>query len=805
MKATTPWGGPSRLSPDGHRVWGLAAAALCVLAALPAAQAAEAPPTCRGRPATIVGSEGDDVLVGTAGPDVIVGLGGDDVLTGGGGRDVLCGGDGDDLLRGGPGRDVLVGGEGADRLTGGPGIDLLLGGSGDDRLSGGRDADELRGGPGSDRLSGGGGADVLFGGADRDRADGGPGLDSCLAERRIGCGVSVAPACPSGVGCGEGPAPGVLAVPLVVAETSGVKRVGSPVTSGIPIPREVGLVTTSDLRLLDASGRPVAAQLTPVARWGGAPDDASAPVRWLLLDFPADVPAGGRAAFLLVGSGGATAEAPPLTVTDDGTEVAVETGAARYVVSRDDGRLNGPGLVEPTYLRLLAPDGTVAESAGPATVSVASTGPLRAEVEVSGWLRDGTGRGVLGYTARYWFYAGRAEVRLFLTVENRNACPLGADAQISCHALGSAGSRRLDDLSLVVPAAVGPRYLLGGETGSLWGDLIGPLLLHQGSSGTRHWNHYATLADWDGTALNARPRLQAYATERGYRATLDGRLLEEGDHAPGLLAAGGAGGWSAVEVADFWEQFPKSLRAAPGGSLEVGLFPGEYGPPGFAYTLRAGEHKTHEVWLRWSGGDEPPEGGEALMAAAPAGWYVGSGAVGHIALADGDWPDYEEYLAAQLDRAPGYEGWMGWYPDLPEALEATDFYGIGDFGDWPIDYEGYGVAPLNLKYDANWGAWVQWMRTGDPRWYELAEAGNRHFADADVLHTLHSPRHWSDGIAFGHSYHDETGFENPHRNYGGTHPDTASGPEGLLLTYYLTGYPPARAAALEVADCIEYR
>jgi hypothetical protein len=97
------------------------------------------------------------------------------------------------------------------------------------------------------------------------------------------------------------------------------------------------------------------------------------------------------------------------------------------------------------------------------------------------------------------------------------------------------------------------------------------------------------------------------------------------------------------------------------------------------------------------------------------------------------------------------------------------------------------------------------VRTGDSRWYQLAEAADRHLADIDILHNLHTPRHWGDGIAFGHSYHDEDGFLNPHRNYGGNHPDTAFGMDGLLLTYYLTGYEKARESAMEMANCIEYR
>ena len=78
-------------------------------------------------------------------------------------------------------------------------------------------------------------------------------------------------------------------------------------------------------------------------------------------------------------------------------------------------------------------------------------------------------------------------------------------------------------------------------------------------------------------------------------------------------------------------------------------------------------------------------------------------------------------------------------------------------------------------------------------------------ADVDILHNTHTPRYWSDGIAFGHSYHDEDGFINPHRNYGGNHPDTAFGMTGMLLTYYLTGYEKALGSAQELADCIEYR
>jgi hypothetical protein len=113
-----------------------------------------------GYQCTIVGDDGDDVLVGTNRRDVICGLGGDDVLTGRGGRDVLLGGTGHDELRGDGAGDVLKGGPGHDVLDGGAGVDLLFGAGGDDELFGGDREDFLDGGTGTDLVHGGPGPDL---------------------------------------------------------------------------------------------------------------------------------------------------------------------------------------------------------------------------------------------------------------------------------------------------------------------------------------------------------------------------------------------------------------------------------------------------------------------------------------------------------------------------------------------------------------------------------------------------------------------------------------------------------------------
>ena len=119
--------------------------------------------TCGGKPATIVGTPGDDILIGTNGPDVIAGLDGHDVIVGLAGNDRLCGG---------PGHDYLIGGSGRDRLLGQGGNDMIGGGSGNDVILAGPGNDKIQGGAGNDTIACGGGADIADGGTGTDTAAG---------------------------------------------------------------------------------------------------------------------------------------------------------------------------------------------------------------------------------------------------------------------------------------------------------------------------------------------------------------------------------------------------------------------------------------------------------------------------------------------------------------------------------------------------------------------------------------------------------------------------------------------------------
>jgi VCBS repeat-containing protein len=152
---------------------------------------------------TVLGTTGDDVLVGAA-DSHLHGGDGNDVLVAGPGNNELFGDNGNDMLFSGPGNDLLDGGAGNNTAnyslatagvtvstaelgpqhTGGAGTDTLvniqnlIGSNFNDHLTGDQGNNVLNGGLGNDVLNGGAGDDILIGGPGNNTLTGGPGHDT---------------------------------------------------------------------------------------------------------------------------------------------------------------------------------------------------------------------------------------------------------------------------------------------------------------------------------------------------------------------------------------------------------------------------------------------------------------------------------------------------------------------------------------------------------------------------------------------------------------------------------------------------
>jgi hypothetical protein len=210
-----------------------------------------------------------------------------------------------------------------------------------------------------------------------------------------------------------------LDVPITVEETAGARRAAEPVTFGVPLPR--GLVReVARLRLFGPGGTPVPAAFRPACLWWDDAASQATSIRWVLVDFFADVEAGGRAVYRLKIS---DEKAPPppaaLAVKTDADGVTVDTGALRFTVHKTGPLLDAPGLRDADFL-LRSDERMYKASQFASELTVEEENPLRVVIKRTGshgWVNRKDR--ALDYIVRIIAYAGRPHVRIVHSIVNR--------------------------------------------------------------------------------------------------------------------------------------------------------------------------------------------------------------------------------------------------------------------------------------------------------------------------------------------------------------------------------------------------
>jgi len=537
---------------------------------------------------------------------------------------------------------------------------------------------------------------------------------------------------------------------LTVSERLGVERVGEAVTSGVPFAR--GVMRSGEGVALLRGGVAVPLQARPTSLW---PDGS---MRWLLLDFAADAPAGASAEYELAWGDGVESPAPDTAVeltTDDGIH-RVDTGALRFSVATDrfapladmsirEGEgWREPGL-SPLDVEVVLGDGRsfLASAASDLTVVVEEAGPLRASLLLAGHHAAEDGSTLFEFRLRVHAYPGSPAVRLQYTFVN-DASELFTSV------------RRV---SLLAPSGASYDKALFGIEG---GEVV-----ERAPTG-------------DGVVLR-QSGPTAFADDKRWILTVNADA-REGARAAGWAVATGEALSMSTCVQRFWQNHPAAI-AATGDGLSVDLICSEDGP----LPLRQGAAKTHELLLAFAPAEEAARVEQRarafispLRAEARPEFLCRSGVFGMGPLRpapDPLFPRYEDFVRACR---------MALQAQREEAGE----YGALDFGDWSVrerlDERLWG----NVEYDMPHAAAMEWARTGDAWFYDLMIDSARHYMDVDVRHScreegvdhtgapcIHTTDHWTGAGNVGHAW-----------------------VEGLWYYHFLTGDGRAREVALGIAD-----
>lgn len=564
------------------------------------------------------------------------------------------------------------------------------------------------------------------------------------------------------------------------------------IQSGIAFAR--GSVTSlNHLRLEDSSGKPAPAQFAGLARW---PDGS---YKSVLVSTNVDRPPSPTSYVLRSGPGiSPVVLDKPLAVVQSDEAITVTTGPIRFQVNKKrftffdqvwvdenhDGHfdvseavLSHPGDI--FFINAADKAEYRASNDAQARVSLEESGPLKVVIAARGRLQSDRGGALTDYVVRLTAYAGQefvsADYTLVDSREEKNV-----EAKRDHPALEATGYGVRLPFNVGLPAT----GLFGGDRRQnfvAYGGVLAP---------------------------------QQYLYQNGDFNYVNGELKPFDFYYKGVGEGERADGWADVSnprlgitamVRKFWQQFPKELaienqtltvylhppqavadqESAPAGLVEEA---GRYTRPKTFYFPREGGAKTYQLLFSFHWGPADPYAIRALyetfdasprLVASP-GWSCRSGVFGQISESDNWSGNYDALLI------------NGIYQRSVEAGETYGslavLYGWRDYGDrlrpgWAGEYNGVKIP--GFYNDTHVGAhnfFIQYLRTGDERWYDLGEAATRHWMDIDVSHA-NRLGYWKHGYGPGEGHlskhempdHDDRNLHKGHAHLSGL-------PDYYLLT-----------------------
>ncbi len=569
------------------------------------------------------------------------------------------------------------------------------------------------------------------------------------------------------------------------AQTARGTRQAEPLTAGVPLP--IGLCTRpEEIAIVDDRGSDVPVQVTVLDTW---PDGS---VRWALLDLKVDCPR--QYSLQVRRDRPGVRSGTTLEVVRTGGDLDISTGIVRFRFT-DGGdslfeEVRGDGAGRRVAVRMTGANGQPVASRI-IRVSSETVGPLRTTLRLDGIFGEADDP-LLRFTARVHVFTDSASVRMEFSLLNpRRAMHSGGFWE-----LGDPGSTLFRDVSLHVQTAEpvsDVRYV--PEIGARELSVKVPASLYQDSSGGDNW----------GSTVHVNREGRVPLRFRGYQVEAAG-FSTKGLRATPVLSVEGAASTTAVAIRQFWQNFPKALDAEPDG-LIIRLFPQQFQD---LHELQGGEQKTHVVGISFAADKVGATSLEwilepSILSAEPS-WYARCSAMPYLTPASEDPNDgYLSLVNAAIEGPDTFE----------HKRERIDEYGWRNFGDIYADHEAVShvgpqllVSHYNNQYDSVAGFGVQFMRSGNLRWWTAMMELAAHVVDIDLYHSTQDKSGYSGGL-FWHTFHYKDAGKSTHRAYPRADGVNGGGPSneqdystGLMLHYFLTGNPASRNAVLQLAQWV---
>ena len=567
-----------------------------------------------------------------------------------------------------------------------------------------------------------------------------------------------------------------------------VDRAGidTPVTLGVPFPKGA-LRSVDHVRVLTARGVEIPSQITEVATW--APADPS--VQWIWVDFITD----GSRQYQLEYGGAVSrqvAVSNPLKIVNSQRPnggIDVDTGAIRFHVSRAEGGfienaelVSGSGAMKVlrspsgrgSFLDLVD-DGGLDPSRAFVTFTTIEkgSGPLHSILRLEGEYRYARADNrAAPFVTRIHVWAGKPWMKILHTfvytgVPDKRRPQEGQHAHVATRGATIVVEDPKDE-GLVQP---NDRIGAAGLTLAL---VEAPMKAATGTIGGAWWKpgtEDRTEVTLGGAAVsllqngpepNRMPPVPESALGTrigGFAATvMNGSMVaQSAERASGWFDVEGAQAGIAAVFKDMFQEYPKAFTVNPAnGSLVASIWPDTVEPMSFArYSLKpeneegietlengaAGLAKTTELAITLHAAGESAAAIRSaralvdlpLVSATPR-WYAASGAFGRMAPRTNAHPEIERAIDTKVD-------WWLYNQSL------VPWYGMWDYGDGKLNFD-----PKTGRWDI-WGdnepaedlqLWMQFMRTGETRFWRAAQALSRHSMDVDNIHWPKPPLYRGD-------------------------------------------------------------